>query len=422
MHRDVYELSDCSEFRQTLQGRPPAVVHGTAVLLMLLLAAALAWAALVKANLVVQAPGRVRPVDQPARVFTAAAGEIEGRVAEVNFNEGDAVSRGQMLVRLDTERLDNEIAKLRRQITAAQGELAELTRLDKLLRQQFASAQSKARAELKQAEEQLRRSEAEQTSRIRQAEAEMQAATDRLARYAKLHRQQALSEDRLLDAQTEHQQAKEKVQQARLPLDRDRVEVLRRAVQVVNDDFRLAELEVKRVAKQGEIEAAGKQLDNLLLARSQAVLRAPIDGVVVSGPIDVGDVLEPGRPVVEIAQQDGFRFEAALPSGDVGDLQVGMPVNVKFDAYDYQKYGTLAGTVCFISPDSRLAEGDKTQPSANRPIAYVVRVQLRGDAVGRGEMRGQVKLGLGGTAEIVTGQESILAIFLKKIRRTISLG
>jgi hypothetical protein len=42
--------------------------------------------------------------------------------------------------------------------------------------------------------------------------------------------------------------------------------------------------------------------------------------------------------------------------------------------------------------------------------------------VGRGDLRGFVKLGLGGTAEIVTGSESVLSILIKRIRQSISLG
>jgi hypothetical protein len=51
-----------------------------------------------------------------------------------------------------------------------------------------------------------------------------------------------------------------------------------------------------------------------------------------------------------------------------------------------------------------------------------VRVELLADEVGRGALRGRVKLGLGGTAEIVTGRESVLAILVKRIRQAISLG
>ena len=54
--------------------------------------------------------------------------------------------------------------------------------------------------------------------------------------------------------------------------------------------------------------------------------------------------------------------------------------------------------------------------------AYLVRIELHANEVGRGDLRGPVKLGLGGTAEIVTGQESVLSILLNRIRQTISLG
>ena len=80
----------------------------------------------------------------------------------------------------------------------------------------------------------------------------------------------------------------------------------------------------------------------------------------------------------------------------------------------FQKYGTLDGTVDFISPDSVVVEG---RPGA----AYLVRVAVAGDAVGRGDLTGQVKLGMAGHAEIVTGEESLLKLLVNKIRQSISL-
>jgi hypothetical protein len=58
----VVDLNACTEFRQTLQARPPAVVHGAALLSLALLGAALTWAALTQADLVVRAPCVVRPI------------------------------------------------------------------------------------------------------------------------------------------------------------------------------------------------------------------------------------------------------------------------------------------------------------------------------------------------------------------------
>src|SRR4051794_7165065 len=107
----IANLADCMEFRQTLQARPPAIVHGTALLLVILLASAVTWAALTKADLVVRAAGRVRPVAAPRKVVNSARGESfsgssGARVVEVRFREGDEVRQGDVLLRLDTERID----------------------------------------------------------------------------------------------------------------------------------------------------------------------------------------------------------------------------------------------------------------------------------------------------------------------------
>jgi HlyD family secretion protein len=140
-----------------------------------------------------------------------------------------------------------------------------------------------------------------------------------------------------------------------------------------------------------------------------------MDGVVTLGDVKVGDVLETGKPVVEIAEQRGFVFEVAVPSEEVAHLREGMAVRIKLDAYDFQKYGTVAGRVRFISPDSGVVEGQ-------RSAFYTVRIEVEDAELARGDLRGRVKLGMAGLAEIVTHRESLLSLLVKKIRQTISLG
>jgi hypothetical protein len=145
------------------------------------------------------------------------------------------------------------------------------------------------------------------------------------------------------------------------------------------------------------------------------VITAHTDDVVTSGEVKVGDTLEAGKAVLAIAQERGFRVDVAVPAAEIGHVRESMAVQVKLDAYDYQRYGTVNGAVYHISPDSQKLEGQQA-------VIYVVKVTLEGDEVGRGEYRGQVKLGMTGQAEIVTGQESVLSLLVKKVRQTISLG
>src|SRR5438874_2498620 len=62
----------------------------------------------------------------------------------------------------------------------------------------------------------------------------------------------------------------------------------------------LVELERNQRTKQGEIDAARIELAGLEAERRQAVIRAPRGGVVITGDVKVGDLLEPGKAVAEV--------------------------------------------------------------------------------------------------------------------------
>jgi len=347
----------------------------------------------------------------------ALSSSVGGEVSEVAVYEGKAVRQGDVLLRLNTERLDNEIAKRHRALQAGEDELTQLDHLGTLLAHQFASTQAKAEAELAQAREEIRQATERQAADVRLAALELQNTQYEEAQARQLVARQLAPRDDLRKATARVRDAHERVEKARLPVDTGKVEVVRRALTLTEKDYavRRQELDPKRSLKQADVAALRLELANLELERRQAVMRAPIDGIVTAGDIKVGDFLERGKLVVEIAEQQGFRFEAAVPSEDVGQLQVGMPARIKLDAYDYQRYGTVAGTVVFLSPDSGTGDG-------HHPATYLVKIALAATELGRGELRRQVKLGMAGQVDIVMGQERLLTLFVKKIRQSLSLG
>jgi HlyD family secretion protein len=417
----VVTLAECTEFRQALQARPPRVVHGTLWLLVALLGTGLLWALVTKADLVVRAAGRVRPVAPPLKVFNAGRGEVlsailGGRVAEVRYHEGDEVHEGDLLLRLNTERLDNDLAKRKRTLRALEEELATIASLDQLLSRQYEAAKSKAEAELAQARDEVRKAKECQAADIRLADVELEGAQDEESRARVLLAKQAVAAADYVKARTRLREVQEKLAKARLPVEEGRVSVCQRALALAEKEHALKheELLMKRGIKQGEIEAARIELANLELERKQAVIRAPMDGVVTTKEVNAGDILETGKPVVEIAEQKGFLFEVAVPNEEIAHLRTGLAARIKLDAYDYQKFGTLNGTVTFIAPDSE-------RPQGSQAAFYTVKIAVDGTEVGRGDLRGQVKLGMTGQADIVTDRETLLALFLKQIRQAISL-
>jgi multidrug resistance efflux pump len=414
------DLSGCTEFAQTLQARVPRLAHGTVVLLTLLLAGALVWAGLTQADLVVKAVGRVRPVTAPQKVFSQGRGEVlsasvGGRVIEVRYADGQEVRKGDVLVRLATDRLDTDLARRRQLLRTAEEELVRGRRLERATLAQCQAARARAAAELAQVEKEVAQAKQRQVLEVRLAETELRLAEeeDRRLRQSGMGvtaSERARGRGRVDDAQARRARA-------RLPVDEGRVAVCREALALAQKEevVKREEFALRREQKQGEIRALRLEVAGLELERHHAELRAPSSGVVTTRPVKVGDLLEAGKPVLEIAEQRGFRFEASVSSEDVGDLAVGMPARIKLDAYDYQRYGTLEGVVEFIAADSTVLEGQAGS-------VFLVRIRLDAEEVARGEFRGQVKLGMTGQAEMVTAQEGLLSLLVKRIRRSVRLG
>jgi multidrug resistance efflux pump len=340
-----------------------------------------------------------------------------GRVVEVNGQVGDRVKQGQVLIRLDPSRIDNDIQIRQRTIAAGAVELAELARQAEFLAQKYEVDRGKAESEWVQAQEEVRLARQKQDADRAAAEAELRMAEYEENQTHRLVRKGAASESEGVKAQMQLSAARANLKKARVPLDDTKVRVLRAALDQLakEQDLRCSELEMKKERAKREIDTARRELANLELERKEMVIYAHTDGVVTSGEVRVGDVLDAGKAALAIAQEQGFRVDVAVPNAEIGHLREGMPVRIKLDAYDYQRYGTVSGTVSHISPDSQKLEHQQA-------VIYVVKAALDGDEVGQGVYRGQVKLGMTGRAEIVTGRESLLALLVKRVRQTISLG
>ncbi len=77
-----------------------------------------------------------------------------------------------------------------------------------------------------------------------------------------------------------------------------------------------------------------------------AVLRAPFAGIVTSRPVNVGDVVSPGRPLLEIEGDGSYEVVASLDSDLAAATRVGGPIKVAVDG----QATPLTGTVRALSP------------------------------------------------------------------------
>ena len=137
-------------------------------------------------------------------------------------------------------------------------------------------------------------------------------------------------------------------------------------------------------------------------------MKAPVDGVVMNLPQTLENaVIAPGGVVAEIVPADqAVVMEVMVTPRDIGFIQVGQKAMVKVDAFDYSRFGSVAGEVKRVSPTSiKLKENGAT--------FYKVQISLDKPYIGSTERR--IIAGMTGEADIVTGRKSVIQYLLKPI-------
>jgi adhesin transport system membrane fusion protein len=95
---------------------------------------------------------------------------------------------------------------------------------------------------------------------------------------------------------------------------------------------------------------------------------------------------------------------------DIAFIYVGQKAIVKFTAYDFAIYGGLDGEVVLISPDSTKDEKGN--------VFYEVRIKTDKNHIDRHGKKLKIIPGMTVSADIITGQKTVLDYILKPILKT----
>lgn len=196
------------------------------------------------------------------------ASRLAGQLTEITVEEGDAVTVGQVVARLDS-----------RPLTAA-----------------LAAAE----AQLKQAEDQLQLTRAQRQQR----DSECAFAASQYRRMRALREQRYISEDQLEESRTR--------------------------VDTTAAGCRAAVAQV--AAAQAAIDAAKAQRQQLTVDIEDLELRAPIEARVLYRLVEPGEVIPAGGRVLTLTSADNVYLTLFLPTAIAGSLQVGQSVPIYLDA------------------------------------------------------------------------------------------
>lgn len=381
------ELAALDKESPLLSNEPPHwVIRGTAYLVIALAAIALAAAVFIKLPETVTFPGLIVP-DGAADPIQAPRAAV---IREVRVSEGLTVAKGDELYVLASEAVgdrDAEARTLAEDLASRERDLknSELTDASDLDIKDHEIAQADEELKFLQRNVEVERDFASRVEKL--AKVGIYAETDVIARRLEV----AGAEKDLNNAA----RTRELVVLQRQQLAEEH------ARRRTDDEGEIAKLRIR-------LEAAHGQLENS--SRSLSSIRAPYDAVVIAvAATSAGSVVQGGQELCQLARTGGKpKLRLLLSETGLARLRVGQRLRFFADAFPYQRYGTLAGTLAWISPSAVTSrEGPQ----------FVAVATLDRDAFLVGEQDARLRAGMRGEARVIVGSRTPFESVLEPVRR-----
>jgi hemolysin D len=430
-----------------LSEEPSRFTQATVITMLGLVLAALLWSFFGRADVVVSANGTLMPDSEVRRLYAP----IDGELANLYIAEGQPVSKGDIVARLyargaieaatraleaqlkleDAEREWREFpekqAMLERRVTSLKQQVDVEERLhEKRIAEGTSFVSEGQKAQMQEARTNLddarrareaARDEADKYARlfklpggggVSQLQVESKKNTLQASENAYRVAQSRLSE---LGARQslEFGQAKAQLQTSGQELSKLRLQYEAAVREVTNteDKLRLQVQTARLVADAAaRIRFENIDKDNFLLIVAQ------VDGVVTEvTSTQPGDKIQANAPLGGIAPKNARPvLKVEIAEHDRAFLREGLAVKLKFNAFPYQRYGLLDGTLEFISPATKPGAQDK------QPV-YEGRVRLEQDHYLVGDQKYPLRYGMTAVSEMVVRERRLIDLALDPFRQ-----
>ncbi len=254
---------------------------------------------------------------------------VQDRIAELYVNEGEQVTNGQLLGRLDATRFESTVQELDARLEEA--------------RQQLIALETGSRPQ------EIRKAQAD----VAEAKASLIDADNTFQRVQKLVHENFLSPQALDDARSQKDVARAHLKAANqalsLALEGPREEVIAAA----RASFAQTKAQLKRARKD--------------LADTQ--LFAPADGVIRSRVLEPGDIATSARPVFTLAKLNPVWIRAYVPETLLGRVAPGMSAQIRTDSFPSKAY---PGWIGYISTTAEFTPKNVETPTLRTRLVYQI--------------------------------------------------
>lgn len=414
------------------EARTPYLIRTTMLIICFAFFIFVGWAALTKIKEMARTSGEITPSS-----YIQSIQHLEGGIVdEILVRDDDTVKKGQVLLRLrgenvrsDHERvstklriLDLRASRLRAFISGDQNAFDRLSKeysqdsspekdilagmIDSLQREQKILKQQLVQ---KTKQEKILKRELETARKA------LDIAKTAFVTQDKLYKERLVAETTYLAVVREVNEQQGQVGSLEIKINQaeDAISEYEWRLQSIVTDARdkalqqLGTIEGERAETIEIKEKLGQQIARL-------AIRSPVDGVVKGLEVHtVGGVIAPGRQLMAIVPANSELFaEVKISPNDIGHIKVGFPVIIKITSYDFSRYGSISGTVTGLSATTFANEQGQT--------FYKGLINMEKNYVGNNPKQNLILPGMIVNADIITGEKTLLAYFLKPIHKAMN--
>jgi HlyD family secretion protein len=429
-----------------LTAEPWRVLHSLIYTMIALVLTGLAWSFIGRADVIVTEQGALAPASEVRRFYAP----VDGELANLYVAEGQPVTKGDVLARLNArgaiEAASNAMqAQLK--LENAEREWRQFPEKKALLEQKAATLRQAMELEEQQhqkrsalgtsklVEEQKAqmaeaRTNVEDTRRARDAaQAEVEKFERVLAgpggsgvsllqveakRNARLAAENAyrVAQSRVSELTARQSQGLEQAQ-AQLESSGEQLKKLRLDYEAAASELASAEEKLRLQLNTARVEAdaaARIRFENIDKDNFLQIL-APVSGVVTDlTSTQPGDKVQANAPLGGIApNRSRSVVKVEIAENDRAFLREGLPVKLKFNAFPYQRYGAIDGTLEYVSP--------ATKPSSQTKLpVYEARISLERDYYQVAGTRYPLRYGMTAAVEIIVRERRLIDLALDPFR------
>jgi HlyD family secretion protein len=293
---------------------------------------------------------------------SAVAPKTNGKILEITVREGDTVTAGQVIARLDDAQVRAKEDQAKAALIDSQAKLQGARDQIAVLQNQLEQNQLQTGQSSMDAEGRVREAQADLTAA--QADLVQQQAALRLAEfnrdaYARLSKTGAASQLQGLQAEVQADQqaavvaaSQRKVESARgalttaqANLDTPKI----RSAQVSGTQAQIAQQQSTIAAAKAQTVQAQATLAQAQADRSDLTVVAPFSGTVLTRAAEPGEVVQAGTAIVTLLDLSKVYLRGFVPEGEIGKVKVGQPAHVFLDSSPNQ---SLDGYVLRIDPQA----------------------------------------------------------------------